>query len=68
MAVAFIAGIILSFTLAWQGLFGTGLKFSASTTLTGTTARVMGGRCAFFGCVLLGGVECAVLRIVGDKH
>lgn len=68
LAAAFVAGMVLSFALAWQGLFGTGLKFSASRTLTGTTARVIGGLCALFGLALAAGVLWVVLQMMSDRR
>jgi hypothetical protein len=68
LVAAFVAGMVLSFALAWQGLVGPGLKFSASHTLTGTTARLIGGLCALFGLALAAGVLWAILQMMGDRR
>ena len=63
LAAAFIAGMVLSFALAWQGLFGPGLKVTKDYTLEGTGAKVLGIICGLFGLSLLAGVVWVVMSL-----
>jgi hypothetical protein len=54
LAVFFIAGMILSGSLAYAGLVSGSLKLSKETTLTGKTAKTSGIACLVVMLILLG--------------
>lgn len=66
-AVFFLAGMILSGSLAYAGLVRRELKFSKSKTLTGDAARNAGILCLGLLLILLAGLVWAIWTIATGR-
>ena len=61
--VAFVVAIILSLSLAYAGLVKKSLKISATKTITGRSAAIVGACCLAFASLLVGSVVLLLLQI-----
>lgn len=67
LAVLFIAGMIISGSLAHAGLIRGSLKLSKQTTLTGSTAKSIGLACLVLMLTMLALTIWAVLMVTNGR-
>lgn len=65
--VFFVAGLILSASLAWAGLVRQELRFSKNQLWTGRKARAAGVFSLFVSLVLIGGILWAVWLMISGR-
>jgi hypothetical protein len=63
MLAVFLVALLVSLSLAYAGLVKKSLKVSASRTITGRNAAIVGACCLAFALLLVGSVILLLLQI-----